>query len=236
VRGAFTGAIADHPGYFRDADGGTLFLDEVADLPLNMQTKLLRILEDGMITPVGGKPRKVNVRLLTASNKNLREKIFEGEFREDLYYRIVNYEIALPPLRTRGTDILLLANHFVRQFNLQHGKRKSISPPAEKTLLAQKWRGNVRELRNVLNIACINCRNDVIKPEDIICKSIGAEPETVIHIPDNGIDLEKDILPMYYKAALAKANGNAAQAARLLHLAPHTFRARLKTLGIKTVS
>jgi DNA-binding NtrC family response regulator len=232
-RGSFTGAISDHPGYFLDADGGTLFLDEIADLPLSMQTKLLRVLEEGEITPVGGRTRKVNVRLLTASNKNLREKVFEGKFREDLFYRIVNYEIALPPLRTRGTDILMLAVHFVTLFNNQHHTRKTISPQAEKTILSQPWRGNVRELRNVMNIACINCRNDVIKPEDIECKSIGNEPDIVISIPDGGIDLEKDILPLYYRAALNKAKGNAAQAARLLGLAPHTFRARLKTQGIK---
>jgi DNA-binding NtrC family response regulator len=232
-RGSFTGAISDHPGYFLDADGGTLFLDEIADLPLTMQTKLLRVLEEGEITPVGGRTRKVNVRLLTASNKNLREKVFEGKFREDLFYRIVNYEIALPPLRTRGTDILMLASHFVMLFNGQHHTRKTISPQAEKTILAQPWRGNVRELRNVMNIACINCRNDIIKPEDIECKSIGSQPDVIISIPDGGIDLEKDILPLYYRAALNKAKGNAAQAARLLGLAPHTFRARLKTLGIK---
>jgi DNA-binding NtrC family response regulator len=232
-RGSFTGAISEHPGYFCDADSGTLFLDEIADLPLTMQTKLLRVLETGEITPVGGRAKKVNVRLLTASNKNLREKVFEGLFREDLFYRIVNYEIALPPLRTRGTDILLLANHFIYLFNQQHHTHKTITPPTEKTLLAQKWRGNVRELRNVLNIACINCRNDLIRSEDIECKSIGNEQELVINIPDSGIDLEKEILPLYYRAALNKTKGNKAEAARLLKLAPHTFRARLKALSIQ---
>jgi DNA-binding NtrC family response regulator len=231
-KGSFTGAIADHPGYFCDADGGTLFLDEVADLPLNMQVKLLRVLENGEITPVGGKPRKVNVRILTASNKNLQEKVFEGKFREDLFYRIVNYEIALPPLRTRGTDILLLANHFINLFNRQHQTHKTLAPQTEKTLLSQKWQGNVRELRNVIQIACINCRNETIRPEDIECKSINAEAEVVISIPDGGFDLERDILPLYYKAALSKAKGNASQAARLLGLEPHTFRARLRKLDI----
>ena len=232
-RGSFTGAIADHPGYFCDADGGTLFLDEVADLPMSMQVKLLRVLENGEITPVGGKAKRVNVRLLTASNKDLQQLVFEGKFREDLFFRIVNFEIALPPLRTRGTDILLLAAHFIKQFNRQHQKQISITPPAEKILLNLPWKGNVRELRNTIQIACINCKNDTIRPEDIECKSRGNEPDVIISIPDDGIDLEKEILPLYYRAALNKAKGNASQAARLLKLAPHTFRARLKALGIQ---
>jgi DNA-binding NtrC family response regulator len=232
-KGSFTGAIADHPGYFCDADGGTLFLDEVADLPLAMQVKLLRVLESGEVTPVGGKAKKVNVRLLTASNQDLQQLVFESKFREDLYYRIVNYEIALPPLRTRGTDILLLTAHFVKLFNQKHSLHKTISPAAEKTILSLQWRGNVRELRNTIQIACINCKNDAIRPEDIECKSLGDVPDVLISIPDDGIDLEKDILPLYYRAALNKAKGNAAQAARLLKLEPHTFRARLKALGLQ---
>jgi len=232
-KGSFTGAIAEHLGFFSDADGGTLFLDEVADLPLSMQVKLLRVLESGIINPVGGKPKKVNVRLLTASNKNLQELVFEGKFREDLFYRIVNYELALPPLRTRGTDILLLAHYFVKLFNQLHHTSKTLSTLAEKTLLTHAWKGNVRELRNTIQIACINCAGDIVRPEDIECKSIGSDPDLVINIPDDGIDLEKDILPLYYRAALKKSRGNAAQAARLLKLEPHTFRARLKTLGIK---
>ncbi len=232
-KGSFTGAIADHPGYFKDADTGTLFLDEVADLPLSMQVKLLRVLESGEITPVGGRVAKVNVRLLTASNRNLRDLVYEGKFREDLFYRIVNYEIGLPPLRTRGTDILLLAGHFIRLFNHQHQTQKKLSPPAEKILLAHTWKGNVRELRNIIQIACINCKNDTIRPEDIECKSVTDGPEVSISIPDDGIDLEKEILPLYYRAALSKARGNASRAARLLKLQPHTFRARLKALGIQ---
>jgi len=232
-RGSFTGAIADHPGYFCDADGGTLFLDEVADLPLSMQVKLLRVLETGEITPVGGRAKKVSVRLLTASNKNLQERVFEGLFREDLFYRIVNYEIALPPLRTRGTDILLLTSYFIRQFNRQHQTQKTLASQSEKILLAHSWNGNVRELRNTIQIACISCKDDTVRPEDIECKSINNQHDVIITIPDEGIDLEREILPLYYKAALNKTKGNASQAARLLKLAPHTFRARLKILGIQ---
>ncbi|MFB3845445.1 MAG: RNA repair transcriptional activator RtcR family protein [Candidatus Cloacimonadaceae bacterium] len=232
-KGSFTGAINDHFGFFEEANGGTLFLDEVADLPLQMQVKLLRVLDSGEITPVGGKVKKVNVRLLTASNKNLQNLVFEGKFRRDLYYRIVNYEIALPPLRTRGTDILLLASHFVELFNKQNNTNKTISPAAEKVLLNQPWQGNVRELRNTIQIACINCKGNVIKPEDIKCNSLTDNPKiNEISIPDDGIDLEKEILPLYYHAALNKANGNAAKAARLLKLEPHTFRARLRALGM----
>ncbi len=226
-KGSFTSAIADHEGHFSVADGGTLFLDEIGDLPLSMQTKLLRVLETQTIQPVGGKSKKIDVRLISASNRNLSEMIKEKTFREDLYYRIVQAELYIPPLRDRATDIILLANHFLSEYSQQNHEQKHFSSAAEKKILKHRWTGNIRELKSVVRLSYINSLNDTVEAKDILIQETHSDKFN-IEIPIEGIDLENIILPSIYQSALKKANGNATQAAKLLGLEPHTFRARLK--------
>ncbi|HOA29700.1 MAG TPA: sigma-54 dependent transcriptional regulator [Candidatus Cloacimonadota bacterium] len=231
-KGSFTGAISDHEGYFRQAHKGTLFMDEIGDLPAPMQVKLLRVLESGSIQPVGDKSKQVDVRVITASNKDLQEMIRSGQFREDLYYRIVQAELELSPLRQRGTDILLLARHFLHMFGMQNKQEKQFSKAAEHKLLSYRFPGNVRQLQNIVKLAYINSASPQIEAEDILFQELDA-PACRIEIPAEGIDLDHDVIPAYYQAALKQAKNNAAEAARLLGLKPHTFRARLKSSGLK---
>ncbi len=228
-KGSFTGAIADHEGFFCQADKGTLFMDEVGDLPLPMQVKLLRVLEEGTIQPVGGKARPVNVRLVTASNKDLSQLVREGGFREDLFYRMVQAGIELSPLRERGSDILLLARKFLADFSGQNRLEKRFSGDAERKLLNYHYPGNVRQLQNIVKLACIHSQRELIEDRDIILADT-SEPCVTIDIPWEGIDLDNEIIPAYYRAALKLAKNNASEAARLLGLKPHTFRARLKSI------
>jgi DNA-binding NtrC family response regulator len=228
-KGSFTGSVCDHEGLFGQANGGTIFLDEVGDLPPSLQVKLLRAIESSEITPVGGKTKKINVRVLSASNKNLRKMIKTGEFREDLYYRLVPVSITLPSLRERLSDILLLANHFVKIYNSRYQHRAVFTRDAGKRLLSYDYPGNVRELQNIVNVSLINSFNEEITAEDIILPK-EATDRMAIRIPPEGIDLNKQILPLYYSEAMRIANGNASEAARLLGIKPHTFRERLKKL------
>jgi Nif-specific regulatory protein len=154
-RGAFTGAVEDHRGLFQEADGGTLFLDEIGEMPLPMQVKLLRALQEGEVKRVGeANVRKVDVRLIAATNRDLAAEVSGGRFREDLFYRLNVFPIHVPPLRERGNDILLLAEEFVRRFAKRHGKRSmTLGPDATRWLLSHTWPGNVRELQNCLERA-----------------------------------------------------------------------------------
>jgi len=152
MKGSFTGAVADRAGKFEQADGGTLFLDEIGDMSLTAQAKVLRVLQDGVVTRIGGaKPIKVDVRVLSATNKNLEEEIAAGRFREDLYYRLNVVPLHIPPLRERREDIPLLASHFVRTLSEREGVPPRVLDPAAVDVLASMdWAGNVRELRNTL--------------------------------------------------------------------------------------
>jgi Nif-specific regulatory protein len=158
-RGAFTGAVEDHRGLFQEADGGTLFLDEIGEMPLPMQVKLLRALQEGEVKRVGeANVRKVDVRLIAATNRDLVAEVTGGRFREDLFYRLNVFPIHVPPLRERGNDILLLAEEFVRRFAKRHGKRSmTLAPDATRWLLSHTWPGNVRELQNCLERAVTLC-------------------------------------------------------------------------------
>lgn len=228
-KGSFTGAITDHEGYFSQADKGTLFMDEVGDLPLPMQVKLLRVLEEGTIQPVGGKAKTVNVRIVTASNKDLYQLVREGRFREDLFYRIVQAQITLSPLRDRGSDILLIARCFLSDYSAKNRTDKRFSEKAEKKLLAYRYPGNVRQLQNIVKLAYIHSDEDIIMDKDIILAETTVDG-LCVEIPPEGIDLDNEVIPAYYRAALKFVKGNASEAARLLGLKPHTFRARLKAL------
>jgi DNA-binding NtrC family response regulator len=165
TKGAFTGASQARQGFFRAADGGTLFLDEIGELPLHLQPKLLRAIESGQITPVGGDlPIQIDTRLVAATNRNLNQEVVDGRFREDLYYRINVVELMTPPLTDRRDDILPLARHFATEFA---GGPVRLSPQAVQCLLAYGWPGNVRELRNAIQRSCLLCRGDVILPEHL---------------------------------------------------------------------
>jgi two-component system NtrC family response regulator len=163
ARGAFTGAIADRTGSFRDADGGTLFLDEIGDMDLAMQAKLLRVLQDRVVTPVGGRPVPVDVRILAATHRELHQLVRNGKFREDLFYRLGVVPLHLPPLRDRLADIVPLAEHFL---SLPASPPKRLSADAAGRLLAHSWPGNVCELRNAIEHAAALARRLVLGVDD----------------------------------------------------------------------
>lgn len=169
VKGAFTGATIDKKGLLEIADGGTVFLDEIGDLPLSLQAKLLRVLEDREIRPLGSvTSKKVDLRFISATNKDLMEEIRESKFREDLYFRLNVITLRIPPLRERGKDIELLANHFMRKFSLKMGKNiKKIDPLALQLLYRHSWPGNIRELQNVIEQAVVFSEGETILPEDL---------------------------------------------------------------------
>lgn len=167
-RGSFTGAVRDHPGHFVTADRGTLFLDEVGDMPLTMQSKLLRVLQEGEVRPVGGSQiRKVDVRVLAATNQDLEKKVAERNFREDLFYRLNVLQIELPPLRQRGDDIVHLAGHFLSAASGSAGRQMRLSDAAGEVLAAYSWPGNVRQLQNEMQRVAALCDNSIVQPEDL---------------------------------------------------------------------
>ena len=230
-KGAFTGAIADRDGKFRQADEGTIFLDEIGDLPLEMQAKLLRILQDGTFIPVGAdKEEKVKVRVISATNKDIQALVKERKFREDLYYRIAQDLIELPPLRERGNDKLLITENIIHRLNNKHHTNKKLDKSAIDLIFKYHWPGNIRQLNSVLERAFIYSKDKITANN---MKFFEVEPiSSEIFIPDEGVDLNNEILPKYYKSALKKANGNAEQAAKLLCIQPATFRDRLRKKGI----
>ena len=167
-KGSFTGATAKHLGKFQEADGGTLFLDEVAELPLEMQVKLLRAIQEGEIDPVGSrKPVKVSIRLVSATNRNMIEMVKAGQFREDLYYRLNVFPVMVPPLRDRKDDIPALAEHFITRFAAEEGRKvRGIDPRALTMLQAYAWPGNVRQLENTVFRAIVLCDGDTLLVQD----------------------------------------------------------------------
>jgi len=167
-KGAFTGATGKHIGKFQEADNGTLFLDEVAELPLDMQVKLLRAIQEGEIDPVGARrPIKVNIRLISATNRNMIEMVKQSQFREDLYYRLNVYPIMVPPLRDRKDDIPALVNHFITRFAAEEGRKvRGIEPAALSMLQAYPWPGNVRQLENTVFRAIVLCEGDILDIQD----------------------------------------------------------------------
>lgn len=169
-KGAFTGANSKRKGKFEEADGGTIFLDEIGEMDISMQTKLLRVLQDNCITRLGSsKDIKLDIRVLAATNKNLGERVKEGKFREDLYYRIQGFLIHLPPLRERGNDIIILSNYFMKEYCTQNRILvKNFEPEALKILLDHPWTGNIRELKSVVERAAIISDSSNIKASDLI--------------------------------------------------------------------
>jgi two-component system response regulator PilR (NtrC family) len=232
-KGAFTGAVADHPGLFEQADGGTLFLDEIGELPLLLQTKLLRVLQEREFRRVGDSViRKTDVRVLTASNRDLQEQVAAGSFREDLYYRINVVQIIMPPLRDRIEDIPLLVEHFFQKYCDRDHTGETITPTALKLLMNYPFPGNIRELENVVERSLILDRTVISEsslPEQVrslrtVC--LGNE----VTIPDEGMALEpllEDLEKKYLLKALDKTGGAKKKAADLLGMSFRSFRYRL---------
>jgi DNA-binding NtrC family response regulator len=236
VRGSFTGAIRDRRGYFESADGGTLFLDEIGDLPATCQTRLLRALEERTITRVGDeKPRKVDVRIVAATNRDLKKDVEDRRFREDLFYRIHVFPIRVAALRDRRDDIPLLAGHFLAR--LSGGETPpDVSPESLKVLCEYSWPGNVRELQNVIERAMVLSGEDRILPEHLVGLTRASTPapaETApLRIPDEGINLD-DVERQLLDEALKKTSGNQSRAARLLGITRSALIYRLEKHNIR---
>ncbi len=231
-KGAFTDAKAQKKGLFELANGGTVFLDEIGDMEPGMQAKLLRVLEDRSFRRVGGtKDIKVDVRIISATNKDLLEAIDDKSFRADLYYRLQVIPLFLPPLRERKEDILLIAEHFIQNFNKEFGKNvDGLSKLAEKFLLEYGWPGNIRELKNIIERAIILENEDMLLlehlPQELVSRASSSNPVNFM-IPPEGIDIE-DVERELIRQALELAEGNQSQAAKKLNLGIDAFRYRMK--------
>jgi transcriptional regulator with PAS, ATPase and Fis domain len=232
-RGAFTDAKVLRKGLFEMADGGSVFLDEIGDMPLAMQAKLLRVLEERSFRRVGGtRDIRVDVRIISATNRDLQKAMAEKTFRNDLYYRIGVIPIVLPPLRERREDIIPLAEHFIALFNREFGKKvRGISRMAEKILTEYDWPGNIRELKNVIERSVIlECEDTLLVenlPAELIDRTVGRSGPLNFRLPVEGIDIE-DVERELIRQALEMADGNQSQAARLLNLGIDALRYRMK--------
>ncbi len=253
-KGAFTGASGKRTGKIRAADGGDLFLDEIGDLPLDLQAKLLKAIDEGVVTPLGSdEPARVSVRVIAATNRDLPAMIGRGEFRRDLYERIKVTVLRLPPLRERRGDIARLAGDFVAEWNESYGDSRYLTKDALKALESYSWPGNVRELRNAIKSASCTSQVDALGPEFLpdeirsqlkpegLCAARsgalssgereGALSDASVEIPEGGISLRARMLQVewaYVSKALRLCRGNREAAARLLGLTGHAFRKALR--------
>jgi transcriptional regulator with GAF, ATPase, and Fis domain len=232
-KGAFTGADARQMGRFELADGGTIFLDEIGEMPLELQSKLLRVIQDGEFERLGS-PRtiKVDVRIIAASNRNLEEEIRNGRFREDLFYRLNVFPITIPPLRQRKEDIPLLVNHFVAKFNKKTGKKiDAVSKETLNALREYHWPGNVRELESVVERAVITSQGtslQILDRFDAIRKTGEESGEEVKAL----VELEQDHILQVLRKTSWRIEGQTG-AAVLLGLNPSTLRARMRKYGLR---
>jgi DNA-binding NtrC family response regulator len=236
-KGAFTGAVSDKQGLFQAADGGTLFLDEINSLPLSIQAKLLRFLESGECLPVGGtKPYMANVRVIAASNADLTKLIENGQFRQDLYFRLNVVPLELPALHQRTEDIEMLAKHFFAHFSSAHSLASpSFSRQALKTLRSYKWPGNVRELRNLCERLSILLSGKIIEPENLP-HEFNRSAVTVssdFTLPELGLQLDALEADMILQA-LNRTKGNRSKSARLLGISRDTLLYRIQKHGLAT--
>jgi two-component system response regulator AtoC len=222
AKGAFTGALADRAGYFESASGGTLFLDEIGDLGLEQQSRLLRVLQEKRVTRVGETDERVaDARVVLATHRDLTEEVRQGRFREDLYYRISNYTVSLPPLRERGADVAVLANYFARKYASQFGRPVTgFCDEALALLRAYPFPGNVRELEGIVNAAVLLESGETLGPESL--------PEKVRSAPRPENELEK-VRCQTVRRVLAECDGNQTRAAEKLGIARQTLNVLLKT-------
>jgi two-component system, NtrC family, response regulator HydG len=227
--GSFTGATRDRTGLFEQAEKGTIFLDEIGDISPAMQMKLLRVLQEKEVLRVGeSQTRKIDVRVIAATNRNLPELIREGRFREDLYYRLRVIEVEIPPLRLRRDDILPLARHFVRQLGLRLKMAQlRLDATCADYLLSYDWPGNVRELENAIEHAAVLSVNHLILPEHLPSHIAHAGADPQILTADTSRTLAQ-IEQTYIQAVLKSAGGNQTQAARTLGISPSTLWRKLK--------
>lgn len=236
-KGAFTGADHQKIGQFELADGGTVFLDEIGDIPLNMQSKLLRVLQEREVSRVGGtKPIKVDVCVIAATNKDLKTACDAGEFREDLYFRLNVIPLHVPMLKGRRDDIPILVNHFLEKFSKEYldAEPKSITRRAMSALRQYDWPGNVRQLENYLRRSFVLTENEVIDLEDLppdISGDSSSLADFQVEIPEQGVSLE-DIMKEYICVALTKTNGNQTKAAELLGISRRRLQNRIQNYGI----
>lgn len=240
VKGAFTDAKQDKIGLFQEADGGTLFLDEIGDLPINLQTKLLRVLQEKEIKPLGSpKSQKVDLRILASSNRNLKDEMTHERFREDLYYRLNVISIHLPPLRERPEDIPLLVEHFLDRYSAEYGKQGlKLGHGLMEELTRNEWPGNVREVENTIRRAVILCRGSAITSADM-----GPEMDEKCLVPGTMRDLpyryaKRKILDSFNKeylsSLLSEHEGNVTHAARKCGLERQAFQQLLRRYGIRS--
>ena len=238
VKGAFTDAIRNKKGLFDEADGGTLFLDEIGELPLTLQVKLLRVLQDEEIRRVGDvRPQKVNVRIVAATIRDLAEEVKNGRFREDLYYRLNVLPLRLPPLRERKEDIVLLVQHFVEQYNERLGTEiRQVDPDAMRLLMEYGWPGNVRELENTIERAIVLSENGRISAENLpprIRESKDRIRQTLLSddlsIKKASRVLEEELI----RRALIKTKGNRTTASRLLEISHRALLYKIKKYGVE---
>lgn len=228
VKGAFTDAKTDRVGRFELADGGTLFLDEIANVPMNLQAKMLRVLETGEMERVGSsKTRRVDARIISATNANLSEEVANARFRQDLLFRLNTIEIHLPPLRERREDIPLLASHFLNTHARRYRKcLQGFDPPAMQLLLDHAWQGNVRELNHVVERAVLMASEHSIRPGDLALRS-GREPSP--RLEDMSLE---EVEAFLIKKALARYGGNVSHAANALGLSRSALYRRLQRYGL----
>jgi two-component system response regulator PilR (NtrC family) len=234
-KGAFTGAIADTPGLFQEADGGTLFLDEIGELSLALQVKLLRALQERKVKPVGATEEvELDVRVVAATNRELDAEVARGAFRADLYYRLNVVEVRIPPLRQRREDIPLLAEHFLRRFGAEHGRDLHLTPAALDKLERYDFPGNVRELENVIEHAVALSSGSEIGADDLPELRATKLVEAPAEFPPDGVDLDRllsDFERLWVTRALEQTGGVRKRAAALLGISFRSLRYRLEKLG-----
>ncbi len=236
-KGAFTDAVKDKPGLFQEADKGTIFLDEIGELPLSLQVKLLRVLQEEEITPLGStEARKIDVRVITATAKDLQKEVERGRFREDLFYRINVMRIHLPPLRERRGDIPLLVGYFIDRFNNRMNKSiEGLSSEAMPILMGYSWPGNVRELENILERAILLAKGRWITPAELPSSISSDQSFPLFSRPDHSLSikkasrhLERDLI----QKALELTNGNRSKAAKILEISRPILISKIKEYGI----
>ncbi|MGD9343765.1 MAG: sigma-54 dependent transcriptional regulator [Desulfuromonadales bacterium] len=233
VRGAFTGAVRDHSGKFQQAHGGTLFLDEVGEMPLELQPKLLRVLQEMEVEPLGGRVRTVDVRIIAATNQDVEHALEEGRFREDLFYRLAVIPIEMPPLRRRAEDVPLLVRHFLERFS--RGNPPDISDQALACMMAYPWPGNVRELQNAVERLVVLSHGETIERHHLpskLCTQASMSRNRVVELPAEGYPLE-EIEKEAVMQALERNQWNQTRAALFLQVPRHTLIYRMEKYGIK---